>query len=224
MRVFVARVFAASLTTTSLASAAPSTATATQDTPVTLIVQRDGREVGRESLVLRDTRPKGVTGTTIESVARYPATQPTLRLSAAVERTPEPALALFQMDIDSAGAMTVIRAAGDGTRLTVRTASKGSEAGRQLPDGANIVLLDDAVFSLYAQVASLATSAGKSLTGFFPRTGRRVTFVARRDAGDTEIRVTLTGGIAGSLVTDLKGRLIRLEIPATQTVVTRGSE
>jgi len=84
------------------------------------------------------------------------------------------------------------------------------------------VLLDDGIFSLYAAVANLATPAGRPLTAIFPRTGKRATFSARREAGDAgSVRVTLAGDIGGTLVTDPDGRLIRLELPNQGIVVTR---
>ena len=190
---------------------------------VTLVVQQNGREIGRETFTLRDSRARGVTGSTLISAAHYPATNPTLTLATTIERTPELALAKFQMDVDSAGSSTVILAAGSGTRLIVRTVAKGSEAGRELPGGPDVVLLDDAIFSLYAQVADLATAAGRPLTAIFPRTGRRAAFTARREqTADGNIRVTLSGGMAGTLLADAGGRLVSLDLPASQTVVKRG--
>ena len=82
-------------------------------------------------------------GTTIIAAARYPATGPTTRLAATLERTPDSALAKFQLDVESPGAVTVILAAGSGARLIVRTVAKGSESGRELPGGPDVVLLDD---------------------------------------------------------------------------------
>jgi hypothetical protein len=147
-------------------------------------------------------------------------------LNATLERTDESALAKFQLDVQGPDGPTVILAAGSGVRLIVRTVAKGSEAGRELPGGPDVVLLDDAVYSLYAAVAEIATSGGKTLTAIFPRTGRRATFSARREA-DREngtIRVTLTGDVSGTLVTDSQGRLERLELPQTGTVVSRVKE
>jgi hypothetical protein len=158
----------------------------------------------------------------LESAAHYPAANPTLTLATKLERTPELTLAKFEMDVDSAGTGTAIRAAGSGALLVVRTVAKGSEAGRELPGGPDVVLLDERVFSLYAQLADLATPAGRALTGIFPRTGRRIAFTARRDApkgGHTPI--TLTGGLSATLLLDTQNRLVRLDLPATQTVVTR---
>ena len=188
-----------------------------------LVVTQDGKEIGREEFTLRPTRARGLPGSTIIAAARYPATGPTTRLAATLERTPDSALAKFQLDVESEGAVTVILAAGSGARLIVRTVAKGSESGRELPGGPDVVLLDDQVFSLYMPVAELATPAGRTLTAIFPRSGRRATFTARRESGTAggASRIALAGDINGALVTDARGRLERLELPARNTVVTR---
>jgi len=192
---------------------------------VALVVKQNGREIGRERFTLRDSRARDVAGSMLISTAHYPATTPTLTLSATVERTPEHALAKFQMDVDSSGSGTVILAAGSGTRLIVRTVAKGSEAGRELPGGPDVVLLDDAIFSLYVQVVDLASPSGSSLTAVFPRTGRRAAFTARREAAaGGNIRVVLGGGLSGTLVADARGRLISLELPGSQIAVTRADD
>ena len=105
-----------------------------------------------------------------------PPNNPTTQLAATLERTPEGALAKFQLDVESGGAVTVILAAGSGARLIVRTVGAGSESGRELPGGPDVVLLDEQVFSLYAAVADLATPAGRPLTAVFPahRQARRI--------------------------------------------------
>jgi hypothetical protein len=188
-----------------------------------LVVTQNGQEIGREEFTLRASRGRGLPGTTIIAAARYPSINPTTRMAATLERTPDSSLAKFQLDVESAGAVTVILAAGSGARLIVRTVAKGSESGRELPGGPDVVLLDDAIFSLYLPVAELATSAGRTLTGIFPRSGRRATFTARRESGSAggDGRIALSGEISGMLVTDAHGRLERLELPGTGTVVTR---
>ena len=130
--------------------------------PITLVVTESGKEIGREEFTLTSGRGRGDSGTTLAA---------TTRLTALLERTPESAVAKFQLDVESSGGTTVILAAGSGARLVVRTVAKGSESGRELPGGPDVVLLDDEVYSLYATVADLATPAGKRLTAIFPRTG-----------------------------------------------------
>ena len=163
----------------------------------TLVVQQGGREIGRETYTLRDGRGRGAPGTTLTATARYPATSPTTQLAAVLERTPAFALAKFQLDVEGPEGTTVILAAGSGARLIVRTVAKGSESGRELPGGPDVVLLDENVHSLYAPIADLATPAGRRLTAIFPRSGRRATFTARREPGGSEgaTRIVLNGDI-----------------------------
>jgi hypothetical protein len=190
--------------------------------PITLLVTEGGKEIGREEFTLTQGRGRGASGTTLTATAKYPASVPTTRLLALLERTPESAIAKFQLDVESPNGSTVILAAGSGARLVVRTVAKGSESGRELPGGPDVVLLDDEVYSLYATVADLATPAGKRLTAIFPRTGRRVSFTAQREgAAGEDRRVILSGDLAGTLVTDAEGRLRSLELPAQNRVVTR---
>jgi hypothetical protein len=191
-----------------------------------LVIQQGGREIGREEFTLSGGRGRGAPGTTLRTNARYPANNPTLRLAATLERTSESALAKFQLDVEGPNGTTVILAAGSGARLIIRTVAKGSEAGRELPGGPDVVLLDDGVYSLYVAVADMATPGGKALSAVFPRTARRASFVARREAGGeaSGTRVTLTGDIRGTLETDAQGRLVRLELPASGTVVSRARD
>jgi hypothetical protein len=200
-----------------------SPALAQADAPITLIVKQGGKEVGREDFTLTKGRGRGAAGSTLSATARYPAAAPTTRLTAVLERTAEFAIAKFQLDVEGPGGTTVILAAGSGARLIVRTVATGSESGRELPGGPDVVLLDDEVHSLYSAVADLATPAGKGLTGIFPRTGKRASFTARLETtgqGET-IRIVLTGDVAGTLQTDREGRLQRLELPAQNKVVSR---
>ena len=205
----------------------PGTQAVAQEAPDRkLVIQQGGRETGREEFTLRQGRGRGALGSTLSAVARYPANNPTLRLAATLERTPESALAKFQLEVQGPNGNTVILAAGSGARLIIRTVAKGSEAGRELPGGPDVVLLDDGVFSLYIAVADLATPGGKALTAVFPRTARRASFVARRESGGDAgaKRVTLSGGIRGTLETDSRGGLVRLELPESGTIVSRAQD
>ena len=148
-----------------------------------LVVTQGGQEIGREEFTLRSTRGRGLPGThdhRRRPVSGHRSHDPSGRHARAHAGC---ALAKFQLDVESAGAVTVILAAGSGARLIVRTVAKGSESGRELPGGPDVVLLDDAVFSLYHPVAELATPAGRTLTAIFPRSGKRATFTARRESG-----------------------------------------
>jgi hypothetical protein len=193
------------------------------DAPTALTITQGGKEIGREDFTLITGRGRGSPGSTLRATARYPATSPATRLTALLERTPELAIAKFQLDVEGPDGTTVILAAGSGARVVVRMVAKGSESGRELPGGPDIVLLDDEVHSLYSAVADLATQAGKRLTAIFPRTGKRASFTARLETtgqGET-VRVVLTGDLSGTLLTDTEGRLQRLELPAQNKIVTR---
>jgi hypothetical protein len=189
-----------------------------------LVVRQGGQEIGREEFILRPGRGRGAPGTTLQANARYPANNPNLRLGATLERTPESALAKFQLDVDGPSGPTVILAAGSGARLIIRTVAKGSEAGRELPGGPDIVLLDDNVFSLYVAVADLATANGRALTAVFPRTARRASFVAQRAPAGGGSQVTFSGDIRGTMTTDGQGRLVRLELSQPGVIVSRAED
>jgi hypothetical protein len=199
---------------------------AQQTSATKLVITQGGREIGREEFTLSVGRGRGAPGTSIRASAHYPANNPTLHLGATLDRTPESALAKFQLDVEGPDGPTVILAAGSGARLIIRTVARGTEAGRELPGGPDVVLLDDQVFSLYMAVPDLATPAGRPLTAIFPRAARRASFVARREPGGSGggTRVTLTGGIKGSLATDAQGQLVRLELTEPGILVTRAEE
>ena len=191
-----------------------------------LVVEQGGKEIGREEFTLRQGRGRGAPGSALIAMARYPANNPSLKLAATLERTPEQSIAKFQLDVDGPNGPTVILAAGSGARLIIRTVAKGSEAGRELPGGPDVVLLDDQVLSLYSAVADLATPGGRTLTAVFPRTNRRASFTARRESGGDgeKTRVSLSGDVNGTLVTDARGRLLRLELPDSGMVVSRAKD
>jgi hypothetical protein len=201
----------------------PSPLLAQETTAVKLVIEQRGQEIGREEFTLSNGRGRGAPGSSLRASAHYPSNNPTLQLGATLERTPEFSLAKFQLDVEGPGGPTIILAAGSGARLIIRTVAKGSEAGRELPGGPDVVLLDDQIFSLYIAVADLATPGGRTLSAVFPRTARRASFVARRESGGGGNRVTLSGGIRGTLSTDAQG-LVRLELPESGTVVSRARD
>lgn len=198
-------------------------AAAQQGAATVLVVRQAGREIGREEFTLANSRARGAAGTTLTATAKYPPTAPTTRLAAVLERTPELALAKFQLDVDGPTGTTVILAAGSGARLIVRTVAKGSESGRELPGGPDVVLLDEQVYSLLAQVVDLATPAGRPLTAIYPRTGRRLALTAKREAGGEagSTRIALSGDLSATVVTDAAGRVVRVEMPGQDIVVQR---
>lgn len=198
---------------------ARTTAIAAQQTfEHTLGVQQNGKEIGREEYsVQRGARPGA---TTLTARASYPATTPTLQIGVTQERSADAGIAKFELDVQAPEGNVVILAAGSGARLIVRSVTKGSEAGRELPGGRDLVLLDDGVYSLYLPLAEVATPNGARLTAIFPRSGRRATLVARREqTSDGAVRVQLTGDINGTLTVDAQGLLQRLELPGSGITV-----
>ena len=183
-----------------------------------LSIQQGGKETGREEYSIQ--RGTAQSATVIKAQARYPATSPTLQIALTEERSPTAGIAKFELDVQAPEGNVVILAAGSGARLIVRSVTKGSEAGRELPGGRDLVLLDEQVYSLYLQLVDAATPSGARLTAVYPRTGRRATVVARRDAGPGgTVQVQMTGDVTGTLTVDTQGRLQRLELPGTGIVV-----
>jgi hypothetical protein len=192
---------------------------AAQDTfDQTLSVQQGGKEIGREDYSVRPGSRTGAVVITARS--RYPATNPTTLIRATQERASDGGIAKFELDVQQPEGNVIILAAGSGARLIVRSVSKGAEAGRELPGGRDIVLLDDRVFSLYLAVADAATAAGARLTAVYPRTGRRATIIARRDSGPQGATIKLSGDVTGTLTVDGQGRLQRLDLPSAGILVT----
>src|SRR6476646_3564905 len=184
----------------------------------TLSIQQGGKEIGREDYSVRPGTRTGAGA--IVARARYPASNPTLQIGATQERADDGTIAKFKLDVQAPEGNTVILAAGSGARLIVRSVTKGSEAGRELPGGRDLVLLDDRVFSLYLALADLATAAGARVTAVYPRSGRRATIVARRESGPEGATIQLSGDVTGTLTLDAQGRLQRLELPSAGIVVT----
>lgn len=185
----------------------------------TYVVQRGGGEIGREQFTLEpgaDDR----SGSTLTISSQYKGSPRGGAVAARLARTADGQLARFQLDVDGVDGKTVILAAGAGARVILKTIAKGTEAGRELPGGQNVVLLDDSAYSLFIAVAQLATPAGARLTAIYPRTSRRAEFVARRqsDAGGSA-RITLSGEISGTLTLGSAGYPTRMEFPATGTTV-----
>ncbi len=176
----------------------------------TLVVRRNGAEIGREQMTLEQGRRRGLTGTTLTISAKYPAAAPTSQLGARLERSPDGQFALFQLDVDRPDGPVTFLAAGAGARIVLKTIAKGSDASQEAPGGPDVVLLDESALGLFQAVADLATPAGTRLTAIYPRTGRRAAIVATKDGS----RILLSGELAGSLGVDEAGRLVRVDLPA----------
>ena len=174
----------------------------------TLIVRRNGTEIGREQVTLEQGRRRGLSGTTLTIASRYPGSAPTTQLGVRLERASDGQLAVFQLDVEKPDGPVTFLAAGAGARIVLKTIAKGSDAAQEMPGGPDIVLLDDNAVGLFTAVADLATPAGARLSAFYPRTGRRATLVAKKNGS----QITLSGGVSGTLTTDGTGRLTGVEL------------
>lgn len=184
----------------------------------TLVVQQGGREIGREEVVIRRGTPaSGADGTTLAVNARYPASSPSIRIDATLDRNAAGEMEKFLLRGDTPEGPTQASAAGAGARLIIKTAARAGETGRELPGGPDVVVLDPNVYALFGVVAELATAEGRRLTGVYPRTNRRARFTATR-AGN---QVTLSGEITGTITVDGDGRIQRMELPGDNIVVVR---
>lgn len=174
----------------------------------TLVVRRNGTEIGREQVTFEQGRRRGLSGTTLTIASRYPGAAPTTQLGVRLERASDGQLAVFQLDVEKPDGPVTFLAAGAGARIVLKTIAKGSDAAQEMPGGPDIVLLDDNAVGLFAAVADLATPAGARLSAFYPRTGRRATLVAKKNGS----QITLSGGVSGTLTTDGTGRLTGVEL------------
>ena len=186
----------------------------------TYIISRSGGEVGREEFAL-EPGARDRSGSTLTVSATYPSASRGGQIGVRLERTADGQLSLFQLDAESETGPTTILAAGAGARVILRTKTQGSEAGREVPGGPNVVVLDENVYSLFLAAAALATPAGARMTAIYPRTGRRAQLLAKRegDAGGAA-RITLSGEISGTLTLGAGGYPTRMEFPASGTTVT----
>ena len=187
----------------------------------TYVVQRGGNEIGREEFALEAGRARDRSGSSLTVSSKYPGAVPSGNVSALLERTPDGQLSRFQLDVEGDDGTTTFLAAGAGARVILKTIAKGSEAGRELPGGENVVLIDENVYSLFTAVADLAKPTGTRLVAIYPRTGRRAQFLARReDNAGGAARISLTGEISGTLTTGEGGRITRMEFPSAGIVVS----
>ena len=200
---------------------APPAARAQSGEPVTYTVSRNGAEIGQEVSTLKPGEARNPGGSTLVISARYPGSPRDSALDAMLARDRDRQLVLFQLDVKDEGGGSTILAAGSGARLLLRTDTPGSRAVREVPARGTVVLLDDHLIALQQAVADLATPDGTPITAIYPRTGRRVQFVARTegDAGPRR-RITLSGQLSGTLHVNANGRLVGVELPASGLTAT----
>ena len=186
----------------------------------TYIVQRGGSEIGRDQFTL-EPGARDRSGSTLTISSNYPGAPRGGTVGVRLERTADGQLSLFQLDVEAETGPTTILAAGAGARVILRTKAEGSEAGREVPGGPNVILLDENAYALFLAAANLATPAGARMTAIYPRTGRRAQLLARRDgnAGGST-RITLSGEISGTLTLGTAGHPTRMEFPGNGVIVT----
>lgn len=200
--------------------ALPGVARAQRGEPVTYTVTRAGAEIGQEVARLKTGRIRDIDGSSLTVESHYPGSARDSALEAMLQRDQHQQLVLFQLDVhDDAGGSTIL-AAGSGARVLLRTDTPGSRAVREVPAGENVVLLDDHVLSLFQAVADLATPSGTRITGIYPRTGRRVEFLARQGDSDAARRIVLSGQLIGTLDLNAAGRVIRIDLPSAGLVAS----
>ena len=188
----------------------------------TFSIRQSGREIGREELSIEPGRQGASTGSTVISRLRLPAVAPAYTQESVVERKGDGSFS--NMVVSYAAGRSSGRFIAEIARnvLRIYTASGGSEAIRELPVPANMIGLADSAFALYVLVADLATAQETRFSGVYPRSGRRVSFTARRIGnGSPEARIVLAGEISGTIWLDNMGHLTRIEFPASNLEIVR---
>lgn len=190
----------------------------------TLTIRVAEVEVAREQFTLVPGRRGGLTGSSLRATASYPGVRPRTQYTAILERNAAQTLAAFQVEREGdAPERTVAELSRD--RLTVRTAAPARESAREYPGGADLVALDDSVYSLWLAVIDLATEEGARLRVVYPRTGWRGRIVATRERiPEGSPSISLTGDIEGRILLDADGRLSGLILPAKRVEVLRELE
>lgn len=186
----------------------------------TLAITHGGAEIGREQIVARPEQ-KGLPGSTLSGVARYPGTRPRIQVSVLLERGPEGTFSAAQFDVQTQEHAWRTYAAATQGRVTVRSATQGREAAREYPAGPHTVVLDDSVYAPWIAVAALATDEGTELHAIWPRTGRRGTITARRLATTSTGRaVEVTGADTVRIELSSDQQLLRVILPGRDIVVS----
>ncbi|MBW8772654.1 MAG: hypothetical protein JF590_05105 [Gemmatimonadetes bacterium] len=207
--------------------AARSGSLAAQAEPIdqgTLLIRIGDVEVGREQFTIQAARRGGLPGSTLRATASYPGYRPRVQYMTTLERNAVQTLTAFQFEVGGdAPERTVAELAQD--RLTVRTAAPSRESAHEYPGGADLVVLDDSVYSLWLAVADLATETGASLRLIVPRTGWRGHLIATRARiPDGSSSISLTGDIEGRILLDENGRFSGLQLPARKVEILRQTE
>lgn len=184
--------------------APPLAAQATSDRGV-FAIQRGEAPMGREEFSMQPGSDGSGSGSTLASLARYPAAGPKVQIQAMLERNAAGAVVALQMDTRQPSGLSRVYGAALKDNLTIRQTTPTAESVREFPRATGIVVLDDSVFAFYQVVAERATPAGERLQVLFPRSGRRGQLTAKRSAPTI---IDVTGVVSGTLTVDASGRLM----------------
>jgi len=169
-------------------------------------IQRGATPLGREEFTYQPAAASNGGGM-LASLARYPATGPTVQIQAMLEQGPGGAVVALQLDTRTPSGVNRVLGAALKDNLTIRQSTSAAETVREYPRAAGIVILDDSVFALYQAVAQRATATGARMQVLFPRSGRRGQLTATLSDPTT---IDLTGVVGGTLTVDASGRLMRI--------------
>jgi hypothetical protein len=139
-----------------------------------------------------------------------------------VERRPDGSFANLVITYQSAQSSGRVIAETARNVLRIHTATGGKEAIREVPAPEHLIGLADSAFALYALVADLASEEGTRMTGVYPQSGRRLTFIARREGDAQEgTRIIMAGEITGTIWLDHSGHLTRIRFPESDLEIVR---
>lgn len=172
-----------------------------------LAIQRGETALGREEFSVQPGASGGASGWTLASLARYPASAPSVQIQAILEQNASGAVTTLQLDTRAPGGVNHVYGAAMKDNLTIRQITPTAETSREYPRAAGIVILDDSVFALYQVLAGRATKAGARLPVLYPRSGRRGQVTATLS---TPTSIELSGIVTGTLTVDAAGLLQRV--------------
>jgi hypothetical protein len=188
----------------------------------TFSIRQSGREIGREEFSIQPGRQGASTGSTVISRVRLPTVAATYTQEAVMERKGDGSFANLLVSYTAGGSTGRVIAEIARNVLRIYNASGGTEGIRELPVPENMVGLADSAFALYVLVADLSTTQETRFSGVYPRSGRRVTFTARREGNGSEAtRIVLAGEITGTIWLDTMGHLTRIEFPGASLEIVR---
>jgi hypothetical protein len=198
----------------------------------TLTVREDTTELAREAFRMTPARVAAGAGWTLASTARYDSGRPRVVLDPIVEIGPDSAPVSLEYTV--ADPREPLRILGQLTRgrFSVRLLGRRTERAREFPAPPPTVILDDSVFALYLPAAWRARPEPVSLTGIFPRAGRREVLLVQdlgvqattlnRDQASLR-HITVTGGASRLVHLWLgpDGRLLKVDIPSRHLIAER---